>query len=275
MRGFEKNRIAIKPGIKYNKIRLVEPRKVNGLGEVISVISGKGGTGKTTLCAAIATCLAVEGKRVLCIDADFGLRNLDIALGMSDQSIVAFTDVIHGYYSLSDASEHPRFPGLFLLTAPVRENEDQISPDDFGKLLEQAREAFDFCLIDAPAGIGVGFRLATKFADRCLVISTPDPAAMRDAARTAELLELDGKEEIKLIVNRITPRMFAKMDLTVDDVMDEVGLPLLGIVPEDPKVVLSATFGNALILAAGGGAAEACLRISRRLRGVPMPLMKL
>ena len=240
---------------------------MNGLGEVISVISGKGGTGKTTLCAAIATCLAVEGKR--------GLRNLDIALGMADQSIVAFTDVIYGYYSLTDATEHSRFPGLFLLTAPVRENEDQIRPEEFGKLLEEARKEFDFCLIDAPAGIGAGFRLATKYADRCLVISTPDPASMRDAARTAELLSLDGKEEVRLIVNRVTPRMFSKMNLTVDDIMDEVGLPLLGVVPEDPKVVLSATYGNALILAAGGGAAEACLRISRRLRGVPMPLMKL
>ena len=133
----------------------------------------------------------------------------------------------------------------------------------------------DFCLIDAPAGIGAGFRLATKYADRCLVISTPDPASMRDAGRVAELLTLDGKEELRLIVNRVDPRMFSKMDLTVDDVMDEVGLPLLGVVPEDPKVVLSAAFGNPLILAAGGGAAEACLRISRRLRGVPMSLMKL
>ena len=248
---------------------------VSALGEVISVISGKGGTGKTTLCAAIATCLAVDGKRVLCIDADFGLRNLDIALGMADQPIVAFTDVIYGYYELSDAAQHPRFENLFLLTAPVRENEDQISHEDFGKLLEAARKDFDFCLIDAPAGIGAGFRLATKYADRCLVISTPDPASMRDAGRVAELLTLDGKEELRLIVNRVAPRMFSKMDLTVDDMMDEVGLPLLGVVPEDPKVVLSAAFGNPLILAAGGGAAEACLRISRRLRGVPMSLMKL
>lgn len=248
---------------------------MNELGEVISIISGKGGTGKTTLCAAIATCLAVDGKRVLCIDTDFGLRNLDIALGMADQPIVAFTDVIHGYYNLADASAHPRFSNLFLLTAPVRENEDQISPEEFGKLLEQARKEFDFCLLDAPAGIGAGFRLATKFADRCLVISTPDPASMRDAGRTAELLTLDGKEEIRLIVNRVTPRMFSKMNLTVDDMMDEVGLPLLGVVPEDPRVVLSAAYGSALILSEGGGAAEACLRISRRLRGVPMPLMKL
>ena len=245
------------------------------MGEVISVISGNGGTGKTTICAAVATCLAVDGKRVLCIDADIGLRNLDIALGMAELPLAAFTDVLHGHCNLSDAAEHPQFPGLFLLTAPVRENEDLISADGFRELLDQARRDFDFCLIDAPAGIGAGFRLATRFADRCLVISTPDPASMRDAGCAADLLILDGKETLQLIVNRCAPRMFSKMELTVDDIMDDVGLPLLGLVPEDTDVMLAAAYGAPLILSTNGGAAEACLRISRRLRGVPTPLMKL
>ena len=245
------------------------------MGEVISVISGKGGTGKTTICAAVATCLAVDDKRVLCIDADIGLRNLDIALGMAELPLAAFTDVLHGHCTLSDAAEHPQFPGLFLLTAPVRENEDLISADGFRELLDQARRDFDFCLIDAPAGIGAGFRLATRFADRCLVISTPDPASMRDAGCAADLLILDGKETLQLIVNRCAPRMFSKMELTVDDIMDDVGLPLLGLVPEDTDVMLAAAYGAPLILSTNGGAAEACLRISRRLRGVPTPLMKL
>lgn len=245
------------------------------MGEVISVISGKGGTGKTTICAAVATCLAVDGKRVLCIDADIGLRNLDIALGMAELPLAAFTDVLHGHCNLSDAAEHPQLPGLFLLTAPVRENEDLISADGFRELLDQARRDFDFCLIDAPAGIGAGFRLATRFADRCLVISTPDPASMRDAGCAADLLILDGKETLQLIVNRCAPRMFSKMELTVDDIMDDVGLPLLGLVPEDTDVMLAAAYGAPLILSTNGGAAEACLRISRRLRGVPTPLMKL
>ena len=245
------------------------------MGEVISVISGKGGTGKTTICAAVATCLAVDGKRVLCIDADIGLRNLDIALGMAELPLAAFTDVLHGHCNLSDAAEHPQFPGLFLLTAPVRENEDLLSADGFRELLEQARRDFDFCLIDAPAGIGAGVRLATRFADRCLVLSTPDPASMRDAGCAADLLILDGKETLQLIVNRCAPRMFSKMELTVDDIMDDVGLPLLGLVPEDTDVMLAAAYGAPLILSTNGGAAEACLRISRRLRGVPTPLMKL
>lgn len=245
------------------------------MGEVISVISGKGGTGKTTLCAAIASCLAVEGCRVLCIDADIGLRNLDIALGMSELPIVSFTDVLHGHYTLEDAAEHPRIDGLYLLTAPVRENEELISWEGFSRLLQSAREAFDYCLIDAPAGIGMGFRLATGYADRCLVVSTPDPASLRDASCAADLLLLDGRENLQLVVNRVVPKMFARMELTVDDVMDGVGLPLLGVVPEDEDVPLAAAEGSALIYATDGGAAEACLRISRRVRGIATPLMKL
>lgn len=245
------------------------------MGEVISFVSGKGGTGKTTLCAGVATCMANDNLRVLCIDADIGLRNLDIALGMAEQSIVSFTDVLHGHYTLADATEHPRFPGLFLLTAPIREKEETIDIKAFGKLLEQAKGEFDFCLIDAPAGIGAGFHLATQFADRCVVISTSDPASMRDATRAADLLLLDGKMSLQLVVNRVTPRLFSRMDLTVDDIMDGVGLPLLGVIPEDADVILSTAFGCPLILSTSGGAAEACLRISRRLRGICTPLMKL
>lgn len=245
------------------------------MGEVISVVSGKGGTGKTTLCAAVATCMAADGMRVLCVDADIGLRNLDIALGMAEQPIIAFTDVVHGHYGLQDATEHLQIPGLFLFTAPVRENDALIHAEGFGRMLEQARKEFDYCLIDAPAGIGSGFRLATRYADRCIVVSTPDPASMRDASCTADLLSLDGKEEMQLVVNRVAPKLFSRMELTVDDIMDSVGLPLLGLIPEDNAVMLAAASGNALILSDNGRAAEACLRISRRLRGIVMPLMKL
>lgn len=245
------------------------------MGEIISILSGKGGTGKTTICAAVAVSLARLGKQVLCIDADIGLRNLDIALGMSEQSVAAFTELLRGDYTLADAAAHPSLPNLRLLTAPVRETADAIDPDAFLHLLEQARAEFDFCLIDAPAGIGPGFQLASRFADRCLIVSTSDPASMRDAGRTADLLTLAGNVGLLLIVNRVSPRMFTRMKLTVDDIMDNVGLPLIGLVPEDRHVPLAAAQGVALPFSTRTGAAEACRRIACRLSGEPLPLMKL
>lgn len=245
------------------------------MGEVVSIVSGKGGTGKTTLCAGIASSLAADGQSVLCIDADIGLRNLDIALGMAELPAIAFTDVLDGRCSLKEATPHPSFPSLFLLTSPLRTNGSMVDSTAFAQLVQQARAEFDWCLIDAPAGIGSGFQLATQNADRCLVVSTPDRACMRDAARTTELLLLNGVDELYLVVNRILPRLFSRMALTVDDIMDETGLPLLGLVPEDPKVVLAAAKNKPLVRFTRGGAAEACQRITYRLRGKQLPLMRL
>lgn len=245
------------------------------MGQVLAVISGKGGTGKTTLCAGIAACLAAEGQRVLCIDCDIGLRNLDISLGMTELCSVAFTDVMAGRYALSDATPHPSIPNLFLLTAPVCLTEAQIDAAAFAALLDRVRAEFDWCLIDAAAGIGPAFRLATDSADRVFVVSTPDPASMRDAAHTAGLLPARLSGCAQLVVNRIRPKMFSRMRLTVDDMMDSVGLPLLGVVPEDSAVVLAAASGQALILYSDRNASRACLHIARRLCGRKMPLLKL
>ncbi len=244
------------------------------MGEVITIISGKGGTGKTTLCAAIATCLAAEKKRVLCIDGDIGLRNLDIALGMgTEQYFISFMDVIKGRYSLTDAAAHPRLPELRLLSSPYREGEDEIDLASFGRLIKQIRREYDFCLIDSPAGIGKGFKLATAFADRGIVVATPDPASLRDAERAAEVAKMAGMGEQHLIVNRVDKKLFARTPWTIDYMMDETGLPLLGLVPEDKNVLMSAIHGVPLIYTTGRGAAEACLRISRRLQQEIVPLM--
>ena len=245
------------------------------MGQVITVISGKGGTGKTTICAGVAACLAADGNRTLCIDGDIGLRNLDISLGMASLAPISFTDVLYGRYPLSDATPHETIPDLWLLTAPVTDTAKRIDEGAFGKLLDQARRDFDYILIDAPAGIGSGFRLATVHADRLLAVSTPDPASMRDAASAADQLSMMGKEDVRLVVNRITPRLFRQMRLTVDDVMDGVGLPLMGVVPEDENVVLAAASHTPLVLYSNQGASVACLHIARRLQGIKTPLMKL
>ena len=247
------------------------------MGQVIAVISGKGGTGKTSLTAGVASCLAAEGQKVLCIDCDMGLRNLDLSLGLADEATVAFTDVMDGLYTLEDAVTHPRIPGLDLLTAPVTKLPEDVDQEAFGRLLEEARTQYDWCLIDAPAGVGVGFQLATRYADELVVVAVADPASMRDAARAADLIELQERPDrpMRLVVNRVSRRMYRKLRATVDDVMDGVGLPLLGIVPDDISVTLAAAASEPLILYTSRGAAVACLHIARRLCGRRAALLRL
>ena len=242
------------------------------MGEVIAVLSGKGGTGKTSVCAGVATALADSGLEVLCIDCDMGLRNLDISLGITDLGCLSFTDVAEGNYSLEQAAVHPIYPKLRFLTAPVSTAADQVDTEAFKAMLKVARESFDFVFLDAPAGIDLGFRLAAQYADRVLLVTGSDPAAVRDAARAGEILELMGKREIRLIVNRINPKMVSAMDLTVDDVMDRAGLPLLGIVPEDPNVTLAAAFNKPLLKHTRRGAGSACRRIAKRICGRNVPV---
>ena len=243
------------------------------MGEVLAVLSGKGGTGKTSFCAGIATALAGTGKRVLCVDCDVGLRNLDISLGLSETSPLSFLDVISGHYSLHDAAQHPNYPTLFFLTAPMNCPVEDICIDDFCSLLRQARQEFDTILLDAPAGVDTGFRLVSAAADRFLLVTGYGPASVRDAARVGDLLEIQGKQDVRLIVNRVDREMLSTVRVTIDDVMDTAGLPLAGIVPEDPCVTLAASFGKPLLkYAPRCPAAKACCRISRRIQGLHEPI---
>lgn len=242
------------------------------MGELIGILSGKGGTGKTTVCAGIATALAEQKKQVLCIDCDIGLRNLDISLGLSEEGALSFLDVCHGGYSLDQAAVHPLYPTLRFLTAPMNCAPEDIDQAAFTAMLRAARDQFDYIFLDAPAGVDDGFRLAARSADRIVLVTGPDPAAVRDAGRSAELLELMGKENIRLIVNRINKKIVNELELTVDDIMDAAGLPLLGIVPEDKEVVLSAFYGEPLLKATRRGAAAACRRIAKRIQGLKVPV---
>ena len=240
---------------------------------MIAVASGKGGTGKTSVTALLATLLAQSGKKVLCIDCDVGLRNLDISLGLTDHCPLSFLDVLEGGYKLTDATTHPDFPALHFLTAPMNRPPEQIDASRFADFLMDARRSYDFIFLDAPAGVDAGFRLATATADRCIIVTGAGPAALRDAMRTGEVLELMGKRNVRLVVNRIQPKLFRSMHITVDDLMDASGLPLLGIIPEDPTVTLAATFNRPLLLYKPRSAAsKAGLRISKRILGLPVPV---
>ncbi len=242
------------------------------MGEIIAVLSGKGGTGKTSVCAAVCTSLARDGFDVLAIDCDMGLQNLDISLGMSDSGALSFLDVSEGGYRLDQAAVHPFFSRLRFLTAPLNRCAETVDMEAFHTMLAQAKRQFDYVFLDAPAGIDAGFSLAAQFADRVVLVTGADPAAVRDAARAGQKLELMGKTDVKLIVNRVSRRLFSSMSITVDDVMDDAGLPLIGVVPEDPNVTLAAAFGQPLILYTQRGAARACAAIARRLQGRNVPL---
>ena len=215
------------------------------MGKIIAVVSGKGGTGKTTFTSCIGFALASMGKKVLCLDCDISLRNLDLALGLSDSALMDFSDVLSGRCTLEQAVvSHPKYPSLFLLAAPLAYDGFRVEPEQATALMGAIRESFDFCLVDAPAGLGQGFRLATQEADHVVVVTTTDVTALRDAQRT------------------------------IDDAMDAAGLPLLGVVPEDGDIPRCLNQGVPLC-DDNYYAARAFYNIARRIAGYKIPLMKI
>ena len=243
------------------------------MGTVITVTSGKGGTGKTTVTGGVASCLARLGKTVLCIDMDIGLRNLDISLGLSDRALMDFADVALGNCPLARAAvSHPDLPNLSLLTAPMR-LPPHVTAGSIRALLRTARHRYDYIFIDCPAGLGPGFQLATCGADRALVVATNDASSLRDAQRAVE--ELYHLRQVHLVMNRIQPKLLRELRTTIDDAMDAAGLPLIGVIPEDRRVILAANMGRPLILEGRRGAANACLNIAKRIEGYRVPIMRI
>lgn len=243
------------------------------MGTVSAITSGKGGTGKTSITGGVAASLALMGRRVLCIDMDVGLRNLDISLGLNDRAMMDFADVALGRCPLARAAvEHPDIKGLSLLTAPMT-LPASLTPDKVRALLKEARTGYDHILIDSPAGLGTGFRLATCGVDRAIVVSTNDASSLRDAQRT--VAELEELRLIHLVMNRIQTKLLRKLRTTIDDAMDAAGLPLIGVVPEDPQVILCANLGRPLSTQSRRGAALACWNIARRLEGHRVPIMRI
>lgn len=243
------------------------------MGTAIMVTSGKGGTGKTSVTAGVSSCLAALGNRVLCVDLDIGLRNLDIALGLDDRAVMDFTDVMELRCPLLTAvTEHPKIRGLYLLTAPLTLSDLYL--EDFCRMMEEAREYFDYIFMDSPAGLGAGFQLAMAAADRAVVVSATEPAALRDAQRTVTEL-LPRIREIHLVMNRVQPKLMRRLRTSIDHAMDTAGLPLLGIIPEDKQVTMAAGQGMPMVLYTNKGAAVSYLNIAKRLLGSKVPLMRI
>lgn len=242
------------------------------MGTVIAITSGKGGTGKTSITGGVACSLALMGRRVLCVDMDIGLRNLDISLGLNDRALMDFSDVALGRCPLARAAvEHPDLKGLSLLTAPMT-LPASLTAEKVTSLLNSAAE-YDYILIDSPAGLGAGFRLAICGADRAVVVATNDASSLRDAQRTVS--ELDHMRQVHLVMNRIQTKLLRRLRATIDDAMDAAGLPLIGVVPEDPYVILCANLGQPLTDRGKRGAALACWNIARRLEGQRVPIMRI
>ena len=245
-------------------------------GQCIAVVSGKGGTGKTSLTAGVGTALALSGQRVLCVDCDIGLRNLDLALGLTDRALMDFSDVAQNRCSLESAVvSHPNVPNLYLLTAPVRMRGPAVTTLDFRLMLGKIRQQFDYCLLDAPAGLGEGFRLAVCAADRCVVVTTQDASSLRDAQHTVMELRSFGPGRLHLVVNRVRGKLLRSMHATIDDAIDTAGLPLLGVVPEDDALPLAQSRGTALLLVSHTGASAAYRNIAKRVTGQRVPLLRL
>jgi len=245
--------------------------------KIITVTSGKGGVGKTTATANLAVALAQMGQRVVCLDADIGLRNLDVVMGLENRIVYDLVDVIEGRCRLKQAMiRDKRFEDLHLIPAAQTRDKNAISPSDMLKLGEDLRDEADWVIIDSPAGIERGFRNAIAPADEIIVITNPDVSAVRDADRIIGLIEAEQKEPAKLVINRLNPEMVQRGDmLDAEDVLELLAIKLIGIVPEDENVIVSTNIGKPVALDEKSRAGQAFRNIARRLMGDEVPLLNL
>jgi septum site-determining protein MinD len=246
-------------------------------GRVITVTSGKGGVGKTTTTANLGVALARNNQKVILIDADIGLRNLDIVMGLESRIVFDLVDIVEGRCKPRQAMiRHKMFPELYLIPAAQTRDKTAVSPADMIGLTDMLRDDFDFVLIDSPAGIERGFRNAVAPADDVLIVTNPEISAVRDADRVIGLLEAENKGPGKLILNRVNPEMVRKGEmLSADDVTDLLAIQLIGIVPEDETVVPSSNAGMPVTLNEHSRAGMAYRNIARRLMGEKVPFMQL
>lgn len=246
------------------------------MGEVIVVTSGKGGVGKTTTTANVGTGLAKLERKVVLIDTDIGLRNLDVVMGLENRIVYNLVDVIDGTCRIKQALiKDKRYPNLYLLPSAQTKDKTAVTPEQMKKLCDELRNEFDYILMDCPAGIEQGFQNAIAGADRALVVTTPEVSAVRDADRIIGLLEAHEMKQTHLIVNRLRTDMVKRGDMmSSDDVVEILAVDLIGVVPDDENIVISTNQGEPLV---GNEtlAGKAFMNICRRLLGEEVPYLDL
>lgn len=247
------------------------------MSEVIVITSGKGGVGKTTTSANVGTGLAKLGKKVVLIDTDIGLRNLDVVMGLENRIVYNLVDVVEGKCRIKQALiKDKRVDGLYLLPSAQTRDKTSVNPEQMKKLVGDLKsEGFDYILLDCPAGIEQGFKNAIAGADRALIVTTPEVSAIRDADRIVGLLEADEMKRTDLILNRIRMDMVKKGDmLSMDDVNDILAINIIGVVPDDENIVISTNQGEPLV-GSNTPAGQAYMNICHRILGEEVPFMDL
>lgn len=246
---------------------------------VITVTSGKGGVGKTTITANLATALALLGRKVVAIDSDIGLRNLDVVMGLENRIVYDLVDVVEGRCRLRQAMiKDKRLPELYLIPAAQTRDKMSVSPSDMILVCDQLREMVDYVVIDSPAGIERGFRNAVAPADRVIIVTNPEVSAVRDADRIIGMIEAEEKGPGQLLVNRIKPAMVARGDmLSIEDILEILAIDLLGVVPEDESILISTNRGVPVVMNAtnSASASQAFRNVAQRIEGRDVPLIDL
>jgi septum site-determining protein MinD len=241
--------------------------------KIVTITSGKGGVGKTTATANIGVALAALGFKVVCIDGDIGLRNLDVVMGLENRIVYDLVDVIEGRSRLRQALiKDKRQDDLYLIPAAQTRDKTAVSPQDMIRLTDELRPDFDWVLIDSPAGIERGFRNAVAPADLILIVTNPEVSAVRDADRIIGLIEAEEKGPGKLLINRFKPEMVRRGDmLATEDILDVLAIELIGVVPEDETVLVASNRGTPAALDDRSKAGKAFRNIARRLNGEDVP----
>lgn len=239
------------------------------MAKVITITSGKGGVGKTTSTANLGTALAGLGNKVVVVDADIGLRNLDVVMGLENRIVYDLVDVIEGNCRLRQALIKDKHEAeLYLLPAAQTRDKDAVTKEEMIELVDQLREEFDFVLIDSPAGIESGFKNAIAGADEIIIVTTPEVSAVRDADRIIGLCEAYEKGQPRLILNRLRPKMVLSGEMmSVEDVLQILAIDLIGIIPEDEDVITATNKGEVLVLDKSSRTGKYYIDIARRING--------